>query len=700
MMDAPVATPPEPPADPEPPPVPASRRAWLLWGLAIFAFLSALGACDVYNYDVGVHLAKGRFILEEKHLPAPEVFITAKRGGFLYQDRWLFQVGTWVVYSIGGWSGLTIAKILILALTFALLWGASRPAGPWACALATFLAALLMYERWDIRSELSIHLALAAMLAVAARGSAAGKWVWAAPVVALIGANIHSVNVGLPGLLLIPAAVAWRKGDRRDAKVWGLACAASCVALLVNPQGWNILTVTSDYMLRSRCGPEWYRGFITEMQGVTDDVAFPSVSLRAVWVVVPVAALALAANRRRARFVDAVLFAAGALAAFTIRRNIAIAGVLLFPVIARNVHEVAADLLARFQPAAPRIRLAGAAALGLLLAFAAALSTSDLAAVNERTVRRAGLGLSHISLPVDACDFLTREGFKGHAFVNWDAGSYYNFAMFPRSLPTMNSEGDWNLETLEEFNNAAERPAECFTAYAGRYNLELALLTHQSNGTRTAIQWLASSPDWALVWRDECAVVFSRREGVNRELVKRLAPPAVPAVAAGEPGGPWPWGEGKRRAAAVRSYRIGTLRALFREDPQADYESAIRLWPGYPEAHGNLGAVLGEKGVAGAEEEFREATRLAPKYGRAWQNLAFWYTTRGDLPGAIRTLRDALAAADNPDVRVQLASLLLQTQQASALDEAEMHANAALKLRPGNRGALQVIELVRKLRGR
>ncbi|MCC6739400.1 MAG: hypothetical protein IT452_10165 [Planctomycetia bacterium] len=691
-MEAPAVRPPEPPAEPAPPPAQAGRPAWVLWALAVLAFLFALGACDVYNYDVGVHLAKGRYIAQEKHLPAPEEFVTAKRPGGLYQDRWLFQLATWIVYGAGGWTGLTLAKIAFLAITFAFLWAAARPAGPWACALATFLAALLMYERWDIRSELSVHLALAAMLAVAARGTAAGRWVWAAPAVALVGANIHAVNVALPGLLLLPALAAWRKGEKRDARVWGLSAGASVAALLANPQGWNIFAIAPGYMLRVRNGPEWYRGFITEMQGVTDDVAFPSVTLRAVWVVVPLAALALAANRRRARFVDAVLLAAGALAAFSIRRNIAIAGVLLFPVLARNLHELAADLLARAGDAARRVRAAGALALAALLALAAALSTSDLAAVGERTVRRAGLGVSRLSLPVDACDFLNREGFQGHAFVNWDAGSYYNFAMFPRSLPTMNSEGDWNLETLEEFNNAAERPSEFFPAYAARYNLELALLTHQSHGTRTAIRWLAASPDWALVWRDECAVVFARRAGANAELVKRFASAAAPGFEAGSPGGLWPWGEGRRRSAAVRCYRIGTVKALFGEDPQKDYEEAIRLWPDYPEAHGNLGAVLGEKGVAGAEEEFRLATRLAPKYPRAWQNLAFWYTTRGDPDGAIRTLRDALSAVDDADLHVQLAGLLLAQGAPAARDEAGRHARAALERRPGHPGALQVLE--------
>ncbi|MBI2920156.1 MAG: hypothetical protein HYY18_03605 [Planctomycetes bacterium] len=659
----------------------SGHRALAAWGLASAALIFVLGACQVYNWDVGQHLAKGRWIVEHRELPRPEQFTACKRPGFLYQDRWLFQAGTWIVYRAGGWTGLTLVKIAFLWLTFALLWAAARPAGPAACAVATLCAALLMYERWDIRSELSIYLVLAATLALVTWDGRPGRALWAMPAVVAVGINLHALSILAPCVLAGAAAVAMLRAEgRAHARTWALATAGSFAAVLLNPQGWRVVKVPFEYLARYRSGPEWYRGWITELAGVTETVTWSSASLVAVWIVVPLAAAALALNWRRLRTFDLGVLAVGALAAFSYRRNISIAGVLLFPVIARNLHEAAAAW------AAPRrAGLAAAAALGAAFALTAALSSSDLWATWERSSRRSGFGVCRTSLPVHACDFLDREGFTGNAFTNWDAGNYYTLRRFPASVPTMNGEGDWNLENLEEYDRVT-RLAEPFDAYAARYGLEIAFMTHQSADTRALAAWLARSPAWALVWRDEVAVVFARRDGANAGIVKRLGPASAPdAGAVGSPGGLWPWGEGARRAAAIRAYRMGTLRALFEEEEQLGcYEKALQLWPGYPEAHNNLGTYFAKKRDGRAGEEFREAVRLAPRYVPARRNLARWLLERGDAPGAVRELEAGLDEIESADLLVDLAELLAARGDAASLERAKSLARRALELRPGH----------------
>ncbi|NUN50516.1 MAG: hypothetical protein HUU15_17015, partial [Candidatus Brocadiae bacterium] len=342
-----------------PTPVDGSARplpmSWVGWGIAGAAFLLALGACDVFNFDVGVHLLKGKWILENGSIPRPEDLTCVKRPGFAYQDRWLFQVGTWLTWSLGGWAGLTLAKVGVIMGTFACLWVAARPAGPLACIAATLAATLLMYERWDIRSELCAHLACAAVLALVGRSPRPDRAAWAAPPVIALAMNMHALSILAPALVSVAAVAGIIHTRKEHLRVWVGVAVLSWVAVLLNPQGWRLVAVPFEYLQRYRTGPDWYQGWITELQGVTDAVAFPSVSLRAPWIVVPFAALALAANARRIRALDAALLVLGALAAFSYRRNVAAAGPLLFPVIARNLHEAVAAWAASRPPESLRM---------------------------------------------------------------------------------------------------------------------------------------------------------------------------------------------------------------------------------------------------------------------------------------------------------------------------------------------------------
>jgi len=52
------------------------------------------------------------------------------------------------------------------------------------------------------------------------------------------------------------------------------------------------------------------------------------------------------------------------------------------------------------------------------------------------------------------------------------------------------------------------------------------------------------------------------------------------------------------------------------------FARAIAIFPGYAEAHNNLGLTLKEMGdLAGAAEQFQQALRISPDYEAAAQNL-------------------------------------------------------------------------------
>jgi tetratricopeptide (TPR) repeat protein len=666
---------------------PPSRRAWILWAAGAALFVAALGACSVYNYDTGMHLAKGRWICEGKGIPRPEEFTVGKAPGFTYKDRWLFTVGCWLSYRAGGWNGLIAVKILGLLAMFALLWRAARPAGPVACAAATLACALLMYERWDIRAELSVHFFVAAALAlVATAEDGRRRWICGAPALSALAMNFHALCLLVPVLFAASAVAALVRAETRPlARDRALAAAGAFAACLLNPQGWRIFQVPFEYLHRYRTGPDWYRGWITELDSVSAPVEWPSVALRAVWIVPPLAAALCAVRWKKLPVWDIVLVGLGLLAAYSVRRNVAAAGVLLFPVIARGLHQVGAAICRG--PLATKTGLIPAIAVGFPLFITALLSTSNLWSTSERSSRRAGLGLNRLALPADACDFLDRHNLSGHAFVNWDAGGFYAFRRSPASLPAMTMEGDFNLDNLREYDEVVRDPEKHFEAYASTRGIHLALLTHQSADTRGLIAWLARHDGWRCVWRDACAVVFARESGPDAATVRTLREaPDPPGL---EPlelhGGVWPWSEGSARGEAVRAFRLGSMLALFGDSRARDlYRHAVSLWPGYPEAHSNLGATMAQANEPGADEEFRQAIRLAPRYVPARRNLALWHLNRRDAASAERVLREALEAREHADLLLDLAEILLVWNPARGQEEAMGLVERAMELRPGD----------------
>ena len=111
------------------------------------------------------------------------------------------------------------------------------------------------------------------------------------------------------------------------------------------------------------------------------------------------------------------------------------------------------------------------------------------------------------------------------------------------------------------------------------------------------------------------------------------------------------------------------------------YGEALKIWPTYAAAHNNLGTALASEGrVQDSIREFREALRIRPDYAEAHKNLGTAMVLAGDVEEALRHFQEALrirpgyAEAHN-DLGMALASR-------GGFDEAIGHYHEALRLSP------------------
>jgi len=130
-------------------------------------------------------------------------------------------------------------------------------------------------------------------------------------------------------------------------------------------------------------------------------------------------------------------------------------------------------------------------------------------------------------------------------------------------------------------------------------------------------------------------------------------------------------------------------------DAIAEYETAVRIYPNYADAHNNLGATLLQSGrTTEAVAEYQAAVRLDPDYPDAHSNLGSALSRiPGRLPEAVAELETAVRLdPENARRRAALGNVLLQMP--GRLPEAILQLQTAERISPEP----QLEELLNRLR--
>ncbi len=167
----------------------------------VYVFLLALK--PLADPDLWWHLATGRWITENRALPAEDPF--SYTTGSLSEEsvraaraQWLGQVAFYLAYLAGGYSGLAFFRGLLIALPFVFLYASSirkgvHPLPVLSClAFPLFFVALTNYNTFERPQAFSFVLALLVLaLLEKTRREGRGPWMWLLPPLMLLWANLH-----------------------------------------------------------------------------------------------------------------------------------------------------------------------------------------------------------------------------------------------------------------------------------------------------------------------------------------------------------------------------------------------------------------------------------------------------------------------------------------------------------------------------
>jgi hypothetical protein len=406
-------------------------------------------------------------------------------------------------------SGLALAAFGVAAL--AAHRGAGDPHKPGRGASFALLALVAVCALAG-RPALQAHpLQLAALwlalqlLALQNWRSGGRAFAWALPLLAMGWANTDaSWPVGL-GVTLCAVAAAWLRRDER-ARPLTLAALGAALASLAQPGGPAAAIEIADFVSRART-ETLFRG-LPDLRPL-DWTARARDLVPPLLVAWPAAALFAPGPRPdRTSLLVSLLLGALAVAA---ERFLGLWAVACIGWLGRDLLRLGATAPA---PRAPWVRGALAAAV---CAAVAALALTD-------TPRRPGVGLDSDGVPVAAAQFMARHGLTGRGFNAAPYGSYlaWRAAGEPVPLPFVDMRFRGQPADRVQYMAAFVTDADWLRLHA-RHRFDWVLVERYQPPPNTLLDRLDADSSWALVFADDVAVLYARRDGADGALARALA---------------------------------------------------------------------------------------------------------------------------------------------------------------------------------
>lgn len=620
--------------------------------MLVVAALCALAGVTyaIHDPDLWQHLTVGREIWRTHSIPHTQLWSWPTHGAPDVLPSWLFRALLWPFWELGGVHGVFAWRWLTTFATFALLWHATRRAGGTGLVpvLALVWCALLWRARSQARPEtLAAILAAGILLLLEARRAAlregrASHHAWGLVPIALVWANAHiSYYLGfvLAGGYLLDDLV------RRRAHAGGLALAmlAAAAASFANPFGWRALAQPFEYFLTGRHEPIF--STIGELQPIDWGVSLANGL--PLFMLLLLAGAVAHARRHGPDWAQLAVYLVCLPQAFASQRFVGYLAVCAAPFFARDLGGLAAVFRwpASLVPPWRRACFAAAACVALVV--------PDL----SRPGVQPGYGFLWSRYPVRACDWIEAHDVRGRAFNPFSYGGYLLWRFHPDStrLPFMDIHQAGTPRIRYEYAWAGQDSA-AWRALDGRWRFDWAISMRGAVSRVGLLDFLDADSAWALVFVDDVAALYLRRDGRCAELAREWAYQRLPAGSrALEPLGQLAWRDSTvrreledevRRTIASsewngRAHALAANLALqdARWAEAAEHiRHAMRFDTGEEVLHGRLGLALLHGGdPAGALREFEREHRV----NRDWDEYPL---RRGQALQALGRLAEARAA--------------------------------------------------------
>ncbi|MFC1727424.1 tetratricopeptide repeat protein [Patescibacteria group bacterium] len=578
------------------------RLSWLLIIAAIFI----VNTNSISDADFWWHLKTGEYLWETKSIPHQDFWSHTASGREWTAHEWVPQVILYGVYRLASFNGLVcftalmaVATYLILALVLK-----KRKVPGLVIQLVIFLASVVNAPFFIPRPQLFYFLLWAGLILILTAYDLGKKWsIYFIPILFIVWANLHA-SVHLPilaiGLYLAAKAIS------------GVIHQQNIQALIKKQIILVVLTILGS--VSALLNPNSYRVYTYILKGI------PFLSKTSFEITEWGSMLSNLKIWQPWFYLSFYTFT-GLVFTFaflkTKNKKVLESGLIALPLILISL------MVSKFLPLAL-----------ILTAISLGISLKELFKKLEKSsflpVLALGMGIIFLALallyhyglgrpikpawenfPKQAAEFVKREKIQGKMFNSYNWGGYLIWKLLPDYLTFIDGRYEmYEPDITADFEKVREG-AENWEEILDKYEISFLFLPPRDDH-----QLFVNSGNWILVYFDDRAVVYVKKDDQNQSIIDKFGYHYI------RPFWPSTYAEEEKIEEAIDEY----LRSL-KNDPNL-YKS-----------HYDLGILyFNQENLERAEFHFRQAIRIFPKSAAGHYNLAQVLQLRGKTGAAEREI--------------------------------------------------------------
>lgn len=619
------------------------RKYWTyIVEAAFFAFIFFYGRLPLRDFDIWFHIKAGELFVQLGRLPYKEFFSHTAAGREWIHFEWLFQIFVYLL-SLGGLKIIPVVMAVFVTITYFFFLRILRFIFGLPLILSLILTLVFFSSTYEFNTArphaiaymfLTIHLFL-----ILARYFKGKKWVYLTPFMTLIWTNIHSTGFLSWGFLLAFGLIAFFQWLFKRQKELFITSKELLILAVVN----FLVTITPpmgflDYKLLWKFFSErhFLGVFVAEWVPtyVTDNPL--GIIIYTIITIITFLSLFFVTIKKKA-FIDNLwvlpLLLMG-LIGYTAARNVYL-GLLGMILLLGFTTKYFLEYFDHLRIAKIRLLIWLAIGTFLIAFFGLFLLPAKKYTFNSER---------HY-YPAQAAEFAKRY-LSGNMFNEYTYGGFLVYWVYPKLKVFIDGRAEVYLccEMKDYVTLASnkylpdEKYRKFLNSFWGKYHINFAIIGITKHSVvRKIAKLLSNDPSWALVFWDDEAQIFVRRDGKNDEVIHQFEAKVVTPYLRD------PFPKDKIKQALFEYERMDGIAQ------SAHTSNALGL------------ILLQQAEFEKAQKRFLEGVKLDPTFESSYMNLGELAAKDGNLEGAVSAYSKALKLADDRGlIYIRLGQLILE----------------------------------------